>query len=192
MNSVEGKAGILAVALLLLGGAIAGQYYWRHHDKTQELAELRVLLNQSRSMLQMKEAYVKTREIPFESDKALVSRFNAISEEHAQLTKEVGALEAGRIAAEKEFVDAVTKVRAAATNLPPASIELQNGQVLSGARVQKMTDQDVTYQHDGGITRVDVKQLPDDVRDRFRQQLPPFTSEGVKDPSVPVVGKKKS
>jgi hypothetical protein len=87
---------------------------------------------------------------------------------------------------QKRFVDAVTKVRKAVAEVPPQDVILKSGQVLSAAKVQRMSDTEVTFQHAGGISKVDVNDLPPEVRDRYRQQMSPFTVVGgVKDPLAP-------
>jgi hypothetical protein len=100
--------------------------------------------------------------------------------------KQVAALEAENSEVQKRFIDAVTKVRKAASDLPPQDIVLKSGQVLTAAKVQRMTDSEMTFQHAGGISKVDVNDLPPEVRDRFRQQMSPFTIQGAgKDPLTP-------
>jgi hypothetical protein len=175
---MEGRIGITIVCMILLAGAIAGQHYWRLHDRTQELADLKVLLHQAQTNLQTKENRTKERGRTLDAAKGLAGEYKSLGEEQAELVKQVSALEAQNAEIQKRFVDAVMKVRKAAADLPPQDIVLKSGQVLTAAKVQRMSDSEMTFQHAGGISRVDVNDLPPEVRDRFRQQMSPFTVEG--------------
>lgn len=190
---MEGRIGITIVCMILLVGAIVGQYYWRLNDKTQELADLRVLLHQAQTNLKSKETHTETRGRSLDAAKGLAKEYKTLAEEQAELVKQISAMEAQSAAIQKKFIEAVMKVRKTASDLPPQDIILKSGQVLSAAKVQRMSDSEMTFQHAGGISRVDVNDLPPEVRDRFRQQMSPFSAEGgMKDPLTPVAkGKKK-
>jgi hypothetical protein len=173
------------VLMILLAGAIVGHYYWRLSEKTQELAELRVLVNQTRTALQSKETHVETRRRSLEAAKGIAAEYKSLGDEQTELMKELLTLEAQYVEIQKKFVDVVATVRKAVAELPPQDVILKSGQVLGAAKVQRMSDSEMTFQHAGGISRVDVADLPAELRDRFRQQMPPFTIQGVKDPLTP-------
>jgi hypothetical protein len=174
------------VFMILLAAAIVGHYYWRLNERTQELAELRVLVNQAKTNLQSKEAHMETRRRSLEVANGIVAENKTLTEDQTELMKQLLTLESQYAEVQKKFVEAVTKVRKAAVELPPQDVILKNGQVLNAAKVQRMSDSEMTFQHAGGISRVDVAVLPPELWDRFRQQMPPFSVQGgSKDPLTP-------
>jgi hypothetical protein len=182
---MDGKNGILIVCMFLLAATGVGQYYWRLHDKNQDLADYRVLLSQARNTLQSKESIAAARQRSYETGRLLADHYKSLAEEHANLTNEVRALDAQFTATEKQFVDAVVKVRQQAAEQLPVDIVLKSGVVLAGARVQKVSHTDVMIQHGGGVTRVDAADLPPDLLDKFRHNMRPFGPAGAMDPAAP-------
>jgi hypothetical protein len=182
---MEGRNGILFSCLAILLGLGIGYYFLQLRSNRREVQELRVLVNQAKGTLQVKQNVTQTRLRALEADRAFVDEYKAVADQHGQLTKDVEALEAEYAGIQTQFIEAVKKVRETAPDLPPADIVLKDGVVLTGARVQRMTDRDITFQHAGGVAKGELKNLPPEIRDRYRQQMPPFTRNGVKDPSAP-------
>jgi hypothetical protein len=188
---MEGRIGGLVVAIIFLVGVGLGQFYWNLGRNRRELAELQVLLAQARGTLASKEEAARARRHALEIDRAVSDEYKVIAEEHGKLSKEVADLEAQYAAIQHKFIEAVTQVRAAAPDLPPADVLLKDGVVLKDATVQRMSDQDITFQHSGGISKVEIKNLPPEIRERFRHQMPPLTANNVQDPSTPEPKPKK-
>jgi hypothetical protein len=182
---MEGRNGILFTCLTILLGLGIGYYFLQLRSNRREVEELRVLVNQAKGTLQVKQGVTQTRLRALEADRAAVDQYKVVADEHGQLTKDVEALEAEYAVIQSQFIEAVKKVRETAPDLPPTDIVLKDGVVLTGARVQRMTDRDITFQHAGGVAKGELKNLPPEIRDRYRQQMPPFTRNGVKDPSAP-------
>src|SRR6187551_732446 len=124
------RLGTAFVFMLVFAGAIVGHYYWRLNERTQELAELRVLVNQAKTNLQSKEAHMETRRRSLEVANGIVAENKTLTDDQTELMKELLTLESQYAEVQKKFVEAVTKVRKAAAELPPQDVILKNGQVL--------------------------------------------------------------
>jgi chromosome segregation ATPase len=104
-----------------------------------------------------------------------IDQIAAIGADKETLSAQIPVLELRLAEVTRDFVDAVTQVRAATLGMAWPSVQLRNGQVLSGVTIQKITDSDLTLNHDQGTVRIAARDLPADLRDRLRIEESPMT-----------------
>jgi chromosome segregation ATPase len=91
-------------------------------------------------------------------------RKTALAESEAALTR----LQPLWQAANHQMFSAVEQVRQAAQSTGLPSITVPKGEVLTNVKVRNIGPQSVTLEHDSGMSRVSVKELPSELEDRLQ------------------------
>jgi hypothetical protein len=167
----EGKiTAMLAIFALVVGFAF---YASNAIDATPKRAELAKLQDQvvsiKRSIETRGEALTAAKEATLglkQTDQMLSQLEN--------LDKNIKELKDAREAVLGEFVSAVQSARAAAVGLEAPQLRLGNGTTLTGGKIKSVSPTEVIFTHSLGIARVPFKNLPDDLKAKFRVGMVPM------------------
>ncbi|QIF02496.1 hypothetical protein [Roseimicrobium sp. ORNL1] len=171
---------MLAAFLFIACFAALVSYYIEIDSKRRDLAAAQTDLKFVQQSLISTKAQTENSRKSYEDIVAIEKLIG----EKKELGNTIANLRKKRAAAVESYKKSVQDVRAYAigTTWP----EFNHGnQTLRGAKIQKITDTEVTFAHDEGVAKLNKDTLPDAVRDRFRIEQfpmlpePPPTPEGV-------------
>lgn len=100
------------------------------------------------------------------------------------LNKEIQALQAKRQGLLEEFTEVVVAVRTKAVGAPLPELALPDGRTLQGAAIQKVTNSEITFSHSGGVIKVPERDLPQEIKQRYRIGMAPMNGEDLPIQSV--------
>lgn len=162
--------------------AIAGLTSYLNYSN--ELTSKHVQLDELSSRLETYQADLSTKQSLLDSTKTQLASlqqhadsFNKLSNDKILIGKKTAELDETRKQLLKDFLEMVMKVRANAEGMELATMTLSSGQVLQGVKLQKITDTTVSISHSNGLIKIEGKDLPDDLRERFRYGMEPTVSD---------------
>ncbi len=173
---MEGRIwGMLAAFLfvVVLSGGVA---------YTVSFEEVRKEYFNLQNQVEMLDKTIKSRQIVLD---ARLEKARSIAEQNARITNlERKALEldlaktellasidhhaASAAATSRKLVETIEQVRRKASGTPLPELKLRSGEVLQGARIQTVTDADMSVLHSLGVTRLSPGQLPRDLVSKFK------------------------
>lgn len=77
----------------------------------------------------------------------------------------------------RNFLEMVQKVRTNSEGMEFPALTLNSGQTLQIVKLQKITDTTVSLSHSNGLMKIEGKELPEDLRERFRYGMEPMISD---------------
>lgn len=159
--------GKLFSSLFLLALLAVGLGVWQHFNTVtahkDDLRELRTLVTNTQTRIDRKKADVESLQAKVEVSQGVID----LDQEKKTLTTQISQLESDRANAQQKLTDVLSQVRLAASGTAWADVTLANGQVITGVKIQKCTDNDVALSHDGGVVKIVAKDLPDDLKARL-------------------------
>lgn len=161
---MDGKVfGSVFMLALLAGGLGVWQHFNTVTVQKDDLRELRTLITNSQSRLDRKKADLESIQSKVVVAQAVID----LDQEKKLLTGQISQLESSRADAQQKLMDTLNQVRTGAVGTEWPDVTLLNGQVISGVKIQKCTDTDVALSHNGGVVKLPVKDLPEDLKARL-------------------------
>ncbi len=148
---------------LLAGGLTAWQHFNTVSSQKNDLRDLRTQISQAQARLDRKKADIESLGTKVSTAQAVIDR----EQEKKRLAGEISQLEGQRSTAQQKLADTLAQVRTAALGADWPDLMLPNGQTITGVKIQKCTDTDVSLSHSGGVAKVQAKDLPDDLKSRL-------------------------
>jgi len=172
---MEGKAiGMLAAFAVIACFAGGLSYYFEIDSKQHDLSEAQTLLTNTKANVENKRSTLDGSRTKLQALREQIDSHTSLSDAKQSLTAQIASLETQKADVLKEFVNVVQKVRASSVGMSWADVTLSNGQTLTGVTIQKVTENDVSLAHSGGVTKIAVQDLPADMKQRFRYNMVPM------------------
>ncbi|MEY4485445.1 MAG: hypothetical protein RL693_2897 [Verrucomicrobiota bacterium] len=153
-------------------------------SKRRELQEVASNLESSKKGFDSRETLLNTAKEQLSTLQENADKFNTLTKDKQLLGNKITELEESRKKLLKDFLDLVQKVRLGSEGMELATVTLNSGQVLQGVKLQKITDTSVSLSHSNGLIKVEGKDLPDDLRKRFRYGMEPTVAVPIESQSV--------
>lgn len=161
---MDGKVfGSVFMLALLAGGLAVWQHFNTVTTQKDDLREIRTLITNAQARLDRKKADMESLQTKVSAAQSVID----LDQEKKTLTTQISQLESDRAAAQQKLADTLAQVRLAALGQDWADVTLGNGMVITGVKIQKCTDTDVALSHNGGVVKLPVKDLPDDLKARL-------------------------
>lgn len=152
------------------GGIAFGALKLDISSKRSDLMEAQ--LNQQAAQKSLQEKLAALTEA-----KAKLAALQGAVDADRTLSREIKTLQGERKALQEKFVELVMEVRAKSAGTAFPDLALSGGRTLQAATIQKVTNMEVTVSHTGGVTRVPLKDVPLEIRQKYRMDMPPMTVE---------------
>jgi hypothetical protein len=165
---------IIFVFAVLASAAAGTAYFFKVEEKRAQLTQAVEKLAEIKSLVARKAVLVIPKKQENQDLQAKIDTLTKVTAQNEMLAGQIPALEATLSELTQEFIDAVSKIRAASIGVALPDVTLASGQVLQGVRIVKITDTELTLAHNGGSARVAGSNLPADLRDRFRIDMSPM------------------
>lgn len=181
---MEGKVwGLLAAFLFIVCFAGYISYAEKLDSRHSELRELSYKLDAVQQGLDARLALIETTRKRISELQEVADLFNKEADEVNELNKKkqlankkITELTESRKKTLKEFGDLIQKVRTRSIGMEFATLQLNNGQRLHAVKIQNVTDTSISLTHSHGLIKIEGKELPKDLRARFRYEMEPVIS----------------
>lgn len=167
--------GMLAAFFFIVLFAVGVSYFFEIDSRRSEYNQAKSLLESNQTGITNKQSQLDNLRVQYDTARQTVERNSSLTDTKARLSREVAELKAAREKLVLDFATHVTKVRGASEGTELGVITLATGQGLQAARIQKVSDDDVTFSHSLGVTKVAPENLPPDLRQKFRHGMAPYT-----------------
>lgn len=167
--------GMLAAFFFIVLFAVGVSYFFEIDSRRSEYNQAKSLLESNQSGIANKQSQLDSLRIQYDATREIVERNSSLSDAKSRLTREIAELKAAKEKLVADFAARVIKVRGSSEGADLGVITLATGQGLQAAKIQKVTDDDVTFTHSLGVTKVAPENLPPDLRQKFRHDMIPFT-----------------
>ncbi|MDZ4286581.1 MAG: hypothetical protein U0984_01405 [Prosthecobacter sp.] len=119
---------------------------------------------------------------------SLLETLKTKTAEKESLGSEVRELEAVEPRLAEAMIQAILKVRESSAGMVFPELVLAKGATLKNARIQRLTEESVTFQHSEGVTVARADDLPAELRDRLRlgEAVAKSKAEPVAEPEDPL------
>lgn len=165
---------LLAFAFIV-GAAGFVVYTTEVDDINRELLEEQTSLKSIEGLMQAKKQTLAQKEADNAAEKRdalaieeIDTKIAAALEQRDAANKKLEELEAQPNKLAAELSDAIQSVRKAAIGKEFSEVKTTAGAVLQNARIQKITDADITLAHSVGIAKLNAKTAPREMVSRFR------------------------
>lgn len=167
--------GMLAAFFFIVLFAVGVSYFFEIDSRRSEYNQAKSLLESNQTGISNKQSQLDSLRLQYDATREIVERNSALTDAKSRLTREITELKAAREKLVLDFATNVTKVRSGSEGAELGVITLATGQGLQAAKIQKVSDDDVTFTHSLGVTKVAPENLPPDLRQKFRHGMVPFT-----------------
>jgi hypothetical protein len=165
---------IIFIFAVIASAAAGTVYFFKVEEQRAQLKQAVEKLTEIKSLVARKAVLVIPKKQENQDLQTKIDALTKVTSENEALAGQIPPLEATLSELTREFVDAVSKTRAASIGVALPDVTLASGQVLQGVRIVKITDTEITLAHNGGSARVPGSSLPADLRDRFRIDMSPM------------------
>jgi hypothetical protein len=167
--------GMLAAFFFIVLFAVGVSYFFEIDSRRSEYNQAKSLLESNQTGIANKQSQLDALRIQYDATREVVERNSGLSDAKSRLTREIAELKAAKEKLVSDFAGEVIKVRGGSEGADLGVITLATGQGLQAAKIQKVTEDDVTFTHSLGVTKVAPENLPADLRQKFRHDMVPFT-----------------
>jgi hypothetical protein len=155
--------GTIAALCLLVVGILGWQQFNQQETQKADLRELRTVAASIESRLERKRNDAAAVQEKLGIGQSLLD----LDQEKKSLAAEISQLQAAKSEARRKIGEIVRTVQAASEGIDWPDVTLPNGQVLTAVKIQKVSNDQVTLAHSGGVVRVSSKDVPDDMKERL-------------------------
>ncbi len=180
--------GLLGAFLLIVCFAGYISYSGKLDSKRSELREIASFLESNIKGLDARKTLLDTTKKQLSTLQQEADNFNNFTKDKQLLINKITELEDTRKKLLKDYLDLVHQVRASSEGMELASLKLNSGQVLQEVKIQKITETTVSLSHSNGLIKIEGKDLPEELKARFRYGMEPIiilSTDAVLSPIAP-------
>ena len=174
-NEGDGKVYAMIGAFALVVGfaaLVSNQFALVDKKNANNLAHAN--LDSVKQSLEIRAAKLESIKSAYEPLKQQDDIVNSLTEQKQRVTKSIEELKKAKNELSNDFVQKVKKVRASSAGSEFPQLNLMNGQVLTETKIKAVSDTEFTISHSGGVARVSLLNLPQDLKSKYRIGMIPM------------------